>query len=402
MLLGALVAFGPLATDMYLPAFPAIGAALRADPAVLQATLAGFFLGTGLGQLVYGPLADRFGRRPPLLAGITLFTLASLGCALAHSAEWLAWLRLLQGLGGCAGMVVARAVARDLTQGPAMVRLMSQLMLVVGLAPILAPSLGGLLLGGFGWRAIFWVLTAYGAALLLAAGFGLPETLPAPARRRDGPAAVLGVYLGLLRNRRFMADALAGAFSMAGMFAYIGGSPFVFMQLHGVSPGGYALFFGLNAVGLVGTAQVNARLARHVAPIQALRAAQAVQAAAGLALLLVALTGWGGLPAIAALLFVFISGIGAVTPLATALAMAPLGRVAGSASALIGALQFCGGAASGALVGALQDGTAVPMALVLALSGLAGLALPMALRHRLAPEAAPPSAAAAAPQPLRQ
>jgi MFS transporter, DHA1 family, multidrug resistance protein len=359
---------------MYLPAFPAIAEGLRADPAAVQRTLAAFFLGMGIGQLAYGALSDRFGRRGPLLGGLALFTLASMGAALAASAGWLTGLRFVQGLGGCAGMVVARAIARDLTEGPAMVRLMSRLMLVMGIAPILAPTLGGALLAVAGWRAIFWALALYGAALALAVARALPESLPPERRRRDGPAEVARVYAGLLADRRFLGLALSGALPMAGMFAYIAGSPFVFMELHGVSPGGYGLFFGLNALGIMAVAQANARLAGRVPPLRALAVVQGAMAAVGLLLLGAALTGAGGFAAIVALLLLYVSGVGAVMPLASALAMAPQGRVAGSASALIGTLQFGLGAVVGWLLGALHDGTALPMALGIALCGVAGVA----------------------------
>lgn len=373
LILGALAAFGPLGTDMYLPAFPAIAEGLRADPAAVQGTLAAFFAGMGFGQLLYGPLSDRFGRRGPLFAGLGLFTLASAGAALAGEVGWFAWLRLAQGLGGCAGTVMSRAVARDLAEGPAMVRAMSRLMLVMGIAPILAPSIGGALLAAFGWRAISWALAAYGAALLAAVALLLPESLPPEARRRDSLAEVLRVYARLLADRRFLGPALAGALSSAGLFAYIAGSPFVFMEVHGVSPQGYGLLFGANACGIMLAAQANARFARHVPAGRALAVAQSVQTAAGLALLGAALTGLGGFGAIAVTLFAYVACIGAVTPLASTLALAPHGRAAGSASALLGTLQFGLGAVTGGMVGALHDGTAVPMALLVALGGAGGL-----------------------------
>lgn len=375
LILGAMAAFGPLATDMYLPAFPAIAAGLPADPAAVQATLATYFAGTALGQLGYGPLSDRVGRKPALMLGLAVFALASVGCALTASVDSLIWLRLGQGLGGCAGMVVARAIVRDVTTGHDSIRLMAQLMLVMGLAPILAPSLGGLLLTVADWRAIFWVLAAYGAGLALACWLALPETLEPDRRRREGLAGILLTYGRLLRHRQFMGHALAGAMGTAGMFAYIAGSPFVFMQLFGVSPERYAMLFGLNALGLITVGQVNARLARRVAAERALAVAQAVMLASGLLLLAAVATGTGGFWAIIALLFCCIACNGAVMPLATTLAMAPQGRQAGSASAVIGALQFGLGAVAGAVVGWLHDGTAVPMALVIAACVALGFAV---------------------------
>jgi DHA1 family bicyclomycin/chloramphenicol resistance-like MFS transporter len=328
----------------------------------------------GLGQLVHGVLSDRYGRRGPLFGGLALFTLASIGAALAQDVGALAWLRFAQGLGGCAGTVISRAIARDLTEGPSMVRTMSRLMLVMGIAPIIAPSIGGALLVVAGWRAIFWALAAYGAVLVLAVAWGLPESLPKERRRRDGPLAVLRVFAALVADRRYLGHALATSLSIAGMFAYIAGSPFVFMTLNGVSPEAYGLFFGLNAFGIMLAAQVNARIAHRVRPERALAGAQAIQATAGGLLLLAALTGLGGFPAIVLLLLVYVGCIGAVMPLGTALAMAAHGRVAGSASALIGTLQFGLGAVAAWLVGVLQGGaSAVPMALTIALCGAAAV-----------------------------
>lgn len=378
-LLGALTALGPLGVDMYLPAFPAMGADLGASPAQVQRTLAAFLFGMAAGQVAFGPLSDRYGRRVPLFGGLALFVAASVGCALAASAEALAWLRLAQALGGCAGMVVARAMVRDLFDEREAVRMMATLMLVMGAAPILAPLLGGLLLEALGWRAIFWVLAFYGcAALALVAAF-LPESLPPARRRRDGPAAIVAVYLEILRNRRFLAHALAGAVPMLGLFAYLVGSPHVLMGVHGLDPLAYGIAFGANAVGLILASQVVARLVRRVAPARLLVGALLLCAASGLAVPLAVAT--GALWPLLLVLFCYLATMGAVLPMASALAMAPMGRYAGSASAVIGTLQFGGGAAVGLLLGALGAGSPWPMALVLASAGVGGLALHLALRR---------------------
>ncbi|MBV1798801.1 multidrug effflux MFS transporter [Siccirubricoccus sp. G192] len=373
ILLGALTAIGPISTDIYLPSFPALGAEFGASPAAVQRTLAASFLGMALGQVVYGPLSDRLGRRLPLCIGMGVFALASVGCALADGILGLTWLRLMQALGGCAGLVIGRAVVRDLAEGAAMLRLMSQLMLVFALAPILGPLLGGWLVTEFGWRSVFWLLAGYGVALALAIALLLPESLPPEHRQHGGLAEALRIYLRLLRDRRFLGSTFSGTLPMGGLFAYIAGSPFVFMQLHGVPPERYGLFFGANAIGLMVVSQVVGRLAHRVPPARMLPVAQAAAAVAGAALLLTATTGWGGFPALVATLFAFIASLGGIMPIAAALAMGPQGRVAGSASAVIGMTQFGVGALASLLVATLQDGTALPMALVVALSGVGGL-----------------------------
>jgi MFS transporter, DHA1 family, multidrug resistance protein len=378
-LLGALTALGPLGVDMYLPAFPVMAADLGADAGAVQRTLAAFLFGIAAGQLIFGPLSDRYGRRPPLFIGLTLFAVASAGCALAASAEALVWLRIVQALGGCAGMVVARAVVRDVADERGAVRMMATLMLVMGAAPILAPLLGGLLLQVTDWRAIFWALAIYSLIALLLVWIALPESLPPERRRRDGPAQVVLVYLQILRDRRFLAHALAGAVPMLGLFAYLVSSPLILMERHGLSPLEYGVAFGANAFGLILASQVISRLVRRMAPQRLLVGALSVCAVAGLLVPVAVATGalWPLLLA----LFAFLSSMGAVLPLASALAMAPMGRFAGSASAVIGTLQFSGGAVMGVLLGMLGAGSPWPMAVVLGGAGLGGLALHLVLRR---------------------
>jgi len=378
ILLGALTALGPLGVDMYLPAFPAMGEALGASPAQIQRTLASFLLGMAVGQVAYGALSDRIGRRRPLFVGMGVFVLASVGCAVAASAEALIWLRLLQALGGCVGVVVARAVVRDLTDERGAVRMMAMLMLVMGAAPILAPMFGGWLMAAFGWRAIFWTLALYGTLALLAVAIFLPESLPPEKRRRDGPGQVVMVYLTILRDRRFLSCALAGALPMIGLFAYLFGSPYVLMEVHGLSPTTYGLAFGSNAFGLILMSQVTARLVRRHSPAAMLDRALWVQAGAGVLAFLAALS--GQLVPLLVTFFLYLSCMGMVLPLAGALAMGPMGRVAGSASALIGSLQFGSGAMVGLVLGALGGASAGAMGGLLAVAGLAGLAAHRGLR----------------------
>lgn len=367
-----MAAIGPFSIDMYLPALPSIGAALDATAGAVQGTLAIYFLGLAFGQVLYGPLSDRYGRRAPLFVGFGLYTVAAVACALAPDVQALTAARLVQALGGCVGMVVSRAVVRDVTDERGAVRLMAQLMLVMGVAPVIAPMVGGAVLPAFGWRGIFWLLAIYGTTMLTVIALFLPESLPEERRRRDGFFAVVRVWRELLGNRRFLGHALAGGFIIGGMFTYISGSPFVFMELHGVPAGQYGFYFGANALGIMVTGQVMGRLAQRIAPARLLPVVIWVPFLAGLSLLFVTVTGIGGFAALLVTLFCYIAMIGAVMPLTVALGMGPHGAVAGSASALMGTLQFSIGAGAGALLGALQNGTAVPMALVIAGCGVAG------------------------------
>mgnify|MGYP006167453409 CR=1 FL=1 len=265
LILGALSAFGPLAIDFYLPAFPAMAQAFATDEKHVQTTLAAYFLGLSIGQLAYGPVADRFGRRKPLLFGVALFTLASLACAYAPNLDTLVLARFVQALGGCAGMVLSRAIVSDKCDPVASAKVFSQLMLVMGLAPILAPMLGGVLVNLAGWQSIFLVLSLFSAACLLAVSLGLPESLPADMPRQPLSGA-LRQYLRLLNDRVFLGHALTGGIAIAGMFAYIAGSPFVFIELYGVPAEHYGWLFGSNAAGFVIMAQVNARLVLRGGP----------------------------------------------------------------------------------------------------------------------------------------
>ncbi len=375
MILGALTAFAPLSIDMYLPAFPAIQDHFGATPGAVQATLAVFFIGFALAQGVYGPVADRYGRRGPLLFGIALYILASVLASLAPDIESLILARFVQAVGGCAGVVIARAMVRDLFEMHEAARIFSSLMLVLGIAPILAPLLGGQLLAVADWRAIFWALAGIGGLCLAAVLLTLEETLPPERRSRGGLGDALRAYGHLLRNRRFMVFTLTGGVVMAGLFAYITGSPFVFIELHGVSPQTYGVLFGANAAGLIAASQVNIRLLRRSSSHAILSAAVRVNMVAGLVLALVGVLDIGGLPVLMAPLFVVIASLGLIAANATALAMGQAHEHAGAASALIGVIQFLLAAVIGALVGVLQNGTAVPMTTIIAGLGVAGFLL---------------------------
>src|SRR5215831_8901276 len=246
VVLGMLTAFGPLSTDMYLPALPALTASFGTSPGRVQLTLSAFFIGFGAGQLVYGPLADRWGRKPPMLAGVSLYAVASMLCALSAGVGALIALRLLQGFGACAGPLIARAVVRDVYERDRAARMLSLLMLIMGAAPLTAPLLGGQLLLASGWRSIFAVQAAFGALCFLAAWSGLAETLDEAKRSRAGVRAMVARYGALLRSRVYVGYAVSSGAAFAGMFAYFAGSPFVFIRLYGVPPQNYGFLFALN------------------------------------------------------------------------------------------------------------------------------------------------------------
>jgi DHA1 family bicyclomycin/chloramphenicol resistance-like MFS transporter len=369
LILGALSACGPLAIDFYLPGFPAMALSFATDEKHIQTTLAAYFLGLSIGQLIYGPVADRFGRRVPLLVGVSLFTLASLACAFAPTLEWLIVARFVQALGGCAGMVLARAIVSDKCDAVGSAKVFSQLMLVMGLAPILAPMLGGVLVNSWGWQWIFILLTLFSAGCTLAVALGLPESMPADRPRRPLSGAPK-LYGGLLLDPVFMGHALTGGIAMAGMFAYIAGSPFVFIKLYGVPAEHYGWLFGSNAAGFILTAQVNARLLSRHGPAWLLSRTVWVYMAAGIVLLALSAMQPAQLWPLLVPLFLCLASLGAIIPNASACAMNGQGSRAGSASALLGCLQFSLAAGAASLVGVLHDGTAMPMASVIAGCGI--------------------------------
>jgi DHA1 family bicyclomycin/chloramphenicol resistance-like MFS transporter len=371
VLLGALTAMGPLAIDMYLPALPTIARDLSASSSAVQVSLAAYFVGIAIGQAFYGPLSDRVGRKPALYAGLLVFILASVGCALAESVRVLIVCRFVQALGGCAPLVIPRAVVRDHFDERGSARMLSMLILVMGLAPILAPLVGGQLLLRFGWRSVFWLLTIYGTVWLLLVALLLPESHAPERRTRETLAAVLAGYGRLLRDRAYMGHVLVGGFIFAGLLTYISGSPFVFIEIFDVPPERFGVYFGTNAVGLITASQVNRWLAGRSSPGQIVAAVLPVSMAAGVSLLAAAWTGTWGFAGILLPLFFFVACLGFVMPNTTALAMAPHGRTAGSASALLGTLHFVLGGTAGAMVGAFGNRTAVPFAAIIAGCGVA-------------------------------
>ena len=363
-LLGAVTALAPASIDMYLPALPLLGAEFGASAGHVQLSVASFFLGLAVGQGFYGPLSDRFGRTPPLFVGLLLFVLASVGCALAPSVDFLIVVRFFQALGACSGQVISRAVVRDLFEPREAVQVFSLLVLVMGVSPVLAPLLGGQILRWFPWRTIFWVIASLGAMGLIGSIWRLKESHHGE-RKSLVFGSVMQTYFDLLRDRAFVGYVLTGGLAMAGMFAYIVGSPYVFIEHYHVTTSRFGVFFGVNALGLVLAAQLNARLVRHFTSDAIIRKVLAIQLTAGTLLLGGAWADFLPLYAVAILFFVYVSSVGCLFPNITAMAMAPHGARAGSASALIGVLQFALAAASASVIGAVNSGTAVPVAVVI-------------------------------------
>ena len=373
IVLGSVNAIGPLSIDMYLPAFPEIARSLETSASSVQLTLTACVAGLALGQLLIGPLSDRYGRRTPLIAAMGVYAVASVLCALAPNVLALTGLRFVQGLAGAGGVVIARAVVRDLHSGAAAVRLFSSLMLVTGLAPILAPLAGGQVLNHTSWRGIFWVLTVLSALIALLVTFGLRETLPKARRSDSGLAETLRTMRALLRDRWFVGHGLAGGLGFGALFAYIAGSSFVLQGIYGVSPQLYSVLFAMNGLGLIAGSQVNARLVGRFGPAYLLRAGLVAIAVSASALLVVVSVGGLGVVAVLVPMFVIVSSLAFVLPNSTALALNDHAAVAGTASALLGMGQFVIGAAVAPLVGAAGTESAVPMAAIMTVVALAAL-----------------------------
>jgi DHA1 family bicyclomycin/chloramphenicol resistance-like MFS transporter len=374
LVLGALIALGPLTIDMYLPAFPTLSADLGASDSATQLTLTGMLAGLAAGQLVIGPLSDAFGRRRPLVAGLVGHALASVLAALAPTIEVLATVRVLQGFAGAAISVVAMAVVRDLFSGYAVARLMSRLMLVIGLAPILAPTIGGVILEWTSWRGIFGVLAAAAVVLTGVALVGVRETLPAQRRRPANLRATLATYRTLLGDTSFVALVLIGGLMMSAMFAYVSGSSFVLQDGYGLDEVAFGLVFGLNAAGLTITSQLNPMMIRRFGVLNVLSAAMVVGLLAALTLVVVGLTGAGGLAAVLVPLALVVASVGLSLPNTPALALTRHGESAGTAAALLGAVQFGVGALVAPLVGLFGSSTPTPMgAVMVAVTALASV-----------------------------
>jgi DHA1 family bicyclomycin/chloramphenicol resistance-like MFS transporter len=370
-ILGTLAAFGPLSIDMYLPALPTLSSDLQASTSLAQLSLTACLFGIALGQIFAGPISDIRGRKGPLLVGLFLYVVSSVLCVFSPTI-WLIIMRFIQGLAGSVGIVIARAAVRDLYSGSEMTRFFSLLMLVNGVAPILAPVLGGQILQITSWRGVFLVLAAIGAFMLVTVFWGFRETLP-PSRRSKGEMKnILHTFYTLMKNRKFMGYALGQGFIMAAMFAYISGSPFVIQNIFNVSPQKFSLFFGINGLGIIIASQITGRLAGRIPENTLLVSGLAIAFISSLGLLTSILFN-GGLYTFLVPLFFVISSVGIVGTSSFSLAMQDQAKSAGSASALIGLLSFVLGGTMAPFVGVAGSHSTLPMGIIIATSASAAV-----------------------------
>jgi len=375
LILGFLTAIGPLSIDMYLPAFPAIAKSLNTSVARVTLSLSSFFIGISVGQLFYGPLLERFGRKKPLYAGLCIYLLASVGCAMAASVDALIALRLFQALGGCVGMVAARAMIRDLFDVKENAKIFSTLMLVVAVSPIIAPTLGGYITAALGWHYVFIMLIIIDVLILTGIYFMLPETKKPDPGFSLKPGSIIKSYASVITHPQFYTYAFTAAVSAASIYAYIGGSPHVFMEIYKVNEKQYGWIFALIAMGLIGASQLNSVLLKNYTSEQIIKAALTCQTIIGAVMVLISLFGWGDLFVTIFFIFIFFCCQGFVFPNASALSLASFGHNAGGASALLGGIQMGIGAGTSALVSFLQNNTALPMIGVMACCTISALSV---------------------------
>ena len=375
LILGTLSAISPFSIDMYLPGFPAIAKDLNTTVAKVQLSLSSYFIGISIGQLFYGPLLDRFGRKQPLYFGLALYLLASIGCALAISVESLIVFRFLQALGGCVGLVASRAMIRDIFPVSEIAKVFSLLMLVIGVSPLLAPTLGGYVAVAFGWHYIFIILALMSALILAGVHYVLPESREPDKSILLKPKPIVKNFLTVLKTPQFYTYTFTGAIAASGLYAYIAGSPYVFMEIYKVSAEQYGWIFALIAVGIIGSSQLNTILLRRFKSEQIIVGALICQSITGLFLVTGAYFGFTGLGSTIFLIFIFLCCQGFSFPNSSALALTPFIRNAGSASALLGSFQMALGAVATVMVSVLSNHTALPMTGVMAFCAICSLSV---------------------------
>ena len=361
VVLGVLSAIGPLAIDMYLPALPSIGQSLGTSITAVQMSLLVYFLALGIGQLIYGPLSDQIGRKPPMYFGLLLFIAGSIGCALAPNIHILVISRFFQGSGACAAMVIPRAIVRDLHTGNAAVKLMARLMLVFSVSPLLAPLAGSLLIEWQGWRSVFWVITLLGLSTLAMLSFRFPETRPVARERKINLTKLLTTYGPLLRDRTFLQLVAISALGISSFFLYLANSSFVLINHYGLTPIEYSIAFSVNAVSFIGSAQLAAKLGKRFGLVEVLKTALKGYGGIMSLLLVFYIFGIDRVELLIVMLFIGYGFLGLIVPISTVLALEGQGTVAGSASALMGAARFVAGAAIMGGIGLFSDGSPLIM-----------------------------------------
>ncbi len=375
LVLGALCTISPFSIDMYLPGFPAIAQDLGTTIDQIQLSLTSYLIGIAVGQLLYGPLLDRFGRKIPLYAGLVVYLLASLGCALTNSVDGLIMMRFIQAIGGCAGMVAAQALVRDLFPLNKTAQAFSLLTLVIAVSPMIAPTLGGYMIAAFGWHSVFILLAVITALIMVGVYFTLPQGQLADTSLSLKPRSVIHNYLQVLKQPQFLLFTLAGGIATAAPFAYIAGSSDVFINLYQVSEKEYGWIFALLAFAMIGTTQLNHILLNKFSSAQLIRFTLYYQTALGVLLVIGSWYGWYGKYSLIAMLFLFLTGQGITNPNASALSLAPFTRHAGSASALLGCFRMAMGGLASAVVSVLHNNTTLPMVSVMALCAWIGLGI---------------------------
>jgi DHA1 family bicyclomycin/chloramphenicol resistance-like MFS transporter len=381
--LGLLSAMGAFSIDMYLPGFPDIARDLHTTVAHITLSITSFFIGISVGQMIYGPLLDKFGRKKPLYIGLVVYLVTSVACAFAPTADALIGIRFLQALGSCAGMVASRALVRDIFPVNENAKIFSLLMLVLALSPIIAPTLGGYVSSAFGWQTIFYILATIAGLTLLLTLFKLPEGRKPELTLSLLPKPIINSFLEVAKVPQFYTYAFAGAIASSGLYAYIAGSPFVFMEIYHVSEKQYGWIFAIIAMGLITASQVNTLLLRKYTSEQIIKSTLFCQCLAGMALVLGTRFHFLGLYSTIFLIWVFLSTQGFAFPNSSALSLAPFTKNAGTASALMGAIQLGIGAMSTALVSILNDGTAMPMAAVMCACAISSFVVLIIGRRRI-------------------
>lgn len=384
LILGTLSALGPFSIDMYLPGFPAIAKDLHTTIARVALSLSSFFVGISIGQLLYGPLLDRFGRKKPLYVGLVIYILTSASCLLVHTIDGLIILRFVQAIGSCAAGVAAVAMVRDLFPVKDSAKVFSLLMLVIGVSPMIAPTVGGYVIAAFGWQAVFVILLAMGVLILLATILWLPETQPPDTAYSLHPFRILNTFWSVLREPQFYTYAFAGAVTFSGLFAYVSGSALVFMDVFLVSAQVYGWIFAFLSVGFIGSSQLNSLALRRYPSEPIVLAALICQSIIGLVFLTGTMQGWFGLSSTITLLFLFLCCLGFTSPNTSALSLAPFAKNAGSASALMGAIQMAIGALASVGVSLFTTHSAVPMVAIMAVSALLALLIVLLGRRFIA------------------